>query len=91
MLYEVYIASGYGRVKSVRAVQGEVISPVARPVIVCHEKSFVDLTKDFWTNDLSIRSLKLMYDLSGMKWRTSPLSTKRVLHVGTREAAIGRG
>jgi hypothetical protein len=80
MVHEVYVAVRKGRVESVGAVEGEVVSAVARPVVVRNEEAFVNTPKYLRADDLAICSLKLVDDLRGVKWGAWVVPN-RVIHV----------
>lgn len=70
----------------VGAIQGEIISPVASPILVGHEEALVNSAIDLWPVDLTVGRLKLINDISWVqRWTCCSQGT---LHVrGVSESA----
>jgi hypothetical protein len=54
MMHKMDVAIWESRVESVGAVEGEVVSAIACPVVVRYKEAFVDTTKYLGTDDLSV-------------------------------------
>lgn len=63
MLYEVHGSVWDVGLQRIRAVQREVIAAVARPVVVGHEKAFVDAAEYLGLDDLPIGGLKVVHHI----------------------------
>lgn len=81
MLHKVHGSIWDGGRECVRAIEGKVVPSIASPVIVGHEKAFINLAENLRLDDLPVGRLKGVRDFRGEQWGTWR-TAQRAVHVG---------